>query len=164
MNAEAPTLSISEVHVGPEAVEAVVRVASEACMRTASSVGLHHRVLAALPGIVSHRCECGSAHGIEAELADTETPHLLEHVALELMVMSGSPRTLRGDTRWDFETDGRGVFRVTLAYDDDLVALRALKDATGIVEALFAEAPEPVLEGLVAQSVARLHEMRTVHS
>ena len=43
---------------------------------------------------------------------DTETPHLLEHIAEELMALSGSPRWLKGETAWDFGRDGRGVFRV----------------------------------------------------
>ena len=50
------------------------------------------------PELVRHRCECGSAHGIAAELADTELPHLLEHVALELHgARGGAARFARRD-------------------------------------------------------------------
>jgi hypothetical protein len=90
-------------------------------------------LLESLPGLRRHRCESGKAHGFERELADTELPHVLEHTALELMVLAGSPRTLSGSTTWDFGRDGRGVFRVEIEYDDDLVALGALRSATDLV-------------------------------
>ena len=71
------------------------------------------------------------------ELADTETPHLVEHVALELMALSGSPRSLGGATSWDFAANGKGVFQVEIDYDDDLVALGALERATALVNAML---------------------------
>ncbi|MFU8891088.1 MAG: cyanophycin synthetase family protein [Anaerosomatales bacterium] len=129
-------LTVEEVSVGAERLSCVVRVASDAPLRTSELPHVADSVLALLPGIVRHRCECGSAHGIIAELADTELPHLLEHVTLELMALAGSPRSLRGETMWDFAADGHGVFRISLEYDDDLVALGALSEAARIVDAL----------------------------
>jgi hypothetical protein len=150
-------LIIEHVEVAPERVDATVRVVSQRYMRTSGFPETGRRALALLPGIERHRCECGASHGITAELADTETPHLLEHVALELMVLSGSPRTLRGDTRWDFKQDGPGTFHVLLDYDDDLAALGALKEGACIVEALLQDAPAPDIEA----AVARLREARS---
>jgi len=121
-------LLIERLEVGVSRVDATVRVGSDHWMRTSTFPGTAERTVDALPGIRKHRCECGQSHGIITEIASTETPHLLEHVALELMVLAGSPRSLRGDTRWDFATDGKGVFHVLLDYDDDLVALAALKE------------------------------------
>lgn len=96
-------------------MEAVVRVSSPEFMRTRDFDGLAVRVLERFPEMRRHRCECGSARGIARELADTETPHLLEHVALELLALEGASRSnTRGDTTWDFEKDGRGVFRVRI--------------------------------------------------
>ncbi|MBS3956903.1 MAG: hypothetical protein KGZ40_05185 [Clostridiales bacterium] len=120
-------------------MEATVRLAPGTRFGTATVPGLADRVLSAFPGIVRHRCECGSPHGIIAELANTELPHVLEHVALELMVLAGSPRGIEGETRWDFSADGHGVFRVTLDYDDDLVALSALCEAAAIVNLLVGQ-------------------------
>jgi len=135
-------LAFDHVHVGQEYIEAVVRVADVAFARTGPVPGLDERALGLLPGLRRHTCENGSAHGIAAELADTETPHLLEHLAVELMALSGSPRTLKGETIWDFSADGVGVYRVRLAYDNDLVALGALKVSAGIVEWLMAGDPD----------------------
>ena len=65
------------------------------------------------------------------------------------MVLAGSPRTLRGDTRWDFAADGRGVFHVLLDYDDDLVALGAIKEGALIVSALLEEREIPDVDTVV---------------
>ena len=74
------------------------------------------------------------------------------------MALSGSPRTLRGETVWDFSADGRGVFRVRLGYDDDLVALGALRAAVGVCEWLLA--PASGEEPDVGAIVARLRGLR----
>ena len=133
-----------------------MRVPADAPARTSAAPGLGTRAVELLPGLVKHTCENGSAHGIVAELADTETPHLLEHVAFELMALSGSPRTLRGETVWDFSADGRGVFRVRLGFDDDLVALAALRDGTGVCEWLLepSAAERPDIDAIVARLTA----------
>ena len=127
-------------------VEALVRVTDSSVMRTSAVPALADEVLVKWPGLRRHRCECGSAHGIAAELADTELPHLLEHVALERMVLAGAPRALRGETRWDFRKDGRGVFRVSLAYadpdtgfEDRALAESALREGARELDELLCE-------------------------
>jgi hypothetical protein len=147
-----PALRIERVEVGAERVEAIVRVEDPSFARTAGFPGLPVRALGLLPGLARHSCDNGSAHGYVAELADTETPHLLEHVACELMALSGSPRTLRAETAWDFSADGLGVYRVRLAYDDDLVCLGALRDAIDVVQWLLDDtAPRPDIDRVVAE-------------
>ena len=148
-------LQIERVEVGPQRVEALVRVTDRDFASTASSPGLPRRALELLPGLARHTCENGSAHGHVAELADTETPHLLEHVACELMALSGSPRTLRGETSWDFSADGPGVFRVRLSYDDDLACLGALRNGVDVVEWLLGRSStEPDVGRMVGELVA----------
>ena len=151
-------LEIERIDVGPEQLEAVVR-ADAAYARTSVAAGVSDRALALLPGLVRHTCENGTDHGILAELADTETPHLLEHIAVECMALAGSPRTLRAETVWDFARDGLHVYRVRLSYDLDLVALGALREGLGIVDwlmGLSADKPN------VAAIVASLRRTRTV--
>lgn len=151
-------LIIERIEVMASRLEALVRVPAGQQLRTASSAGLGSRALELLPGLVRHTCDNGSAHGIVAELADTETPHLLEHIAFELMALAGSPRTLRGETVWDFSADGRGVFRVRLAFDDDLVALGALRAGVGVCGWLLE--PTPAEKPNVDATVARLVALR----
>lgn len=150
-----PALSIEQITVASDHVEAIVRVTDRAFARTSAAPDLAQRAHALLPGLAKHTCENGSAHGALAEFADTETPHFLEHVACELMALSGSPRTLRAETTWDFSADGPGVFRVRIGYDDDLVALGALKAGVGVVEWLLGRpAEKPDVDCIVAELAA----------
>lgn len=151
-------LSIERIDVGPSRIDALVRVTDSRFERTSSSAGVAQRALELLPGLARHTCENGTAHGIVAELADTETPHLFEHVACEIMSLAGSPRTLRAETVWDFSQDGRGVYRVHFAFDDDLVALASLGGALQVVDWLIAPgsapAEKPDIDAIVRAAVA----------
>lgn len=153
-----PVLRVERIDVGERRVEAIVRVIDAGRMRTSAVPGLAQRAVALLPGLRRHTCENDDGRDMVRELADTETPHLLEHVAEELMALSGSPRTLRGETAWDFAADGAGVFRVRLEYDVDTVAIGALREAMAVVEWLMAgdggEAPD------VAAAAGRLSAER----
>jgi hypothetical protein len=149
-------LTIGRIDVSPGTLEALVR-AEPALACTSASPGLAQRALALLPGLARHTCENGTAHGMIAELSATETPHLLEHVVVECMALSGSPRSLRAETRWDFAADGPYVYRVRLAYDIDLVALGSLREGVHIVDWLMglpAERPD------IGSIIASLCEVR----
>jgi hypothetical protein len=120
---------IDAVSVAPDAVEALVVFEPGEPLRTSEHPGAGDRALALLPGLRGHACENDEGRPFSEELGDTELAHLLEHAALEIAAMAGSSPTLHGRTEWDFRQEGRGVFHVRLAYDDDLVALGALKAA-----------------------------------
>ncbi|MDZ4179779.1 MAG: hypothetical protein U1E29_11215 [Coriobacteriia bacterium] len=123
---------------GGAGVEAVVRVSSAEFMRTRDVPGLAVRALEAFPELRRHKCDCGSARGIESELANTESPHLLEHLALELLALGGaSRRETRGETSWDFARDGRGVFRVRIEHGDPVATESALREACAAANALL---------------------------
>ncbi|MDP2402115.1 MAG: hypothetical protein Q8M66_09055 [Actinomycetota bacterium] len=126
---------VERVESADGGVEALLRLTDLSLRRTSAIPGCADELLRHLPGLVRHRCECGSAHGIAAELADTETAHALEHVALELLALDGHPRTTRGHTRWDARRDGRGVYRVFLGIDDPA----SVSDALGRAAALLSE-------------------------
>lgn len=146
-------LRIERVDVDAGRVGATVRVA-RGLESTSVSHGLAARAFELLPGLARHSCRNEDGLDLRRELAHTQTAHLLEHVACELMALSGSPRSLRAETRWDFARDGRGVYRVALAYDDDLVAVGALSAAAHVVEWLMiAEGEAPDVEALVERLV-----------
>lgn len=139
-------MRVESVTVCADRIDAIVRVDDPARLRTSPDAEIAGRVLALLPGLASHRCENNDGLSFAEELSDTEVPHLFEHVVLELMAEAGSPRSLRGETSWDFKRDGRGVFRVSLEYDDDLVCLGAIKAACRVVR--------HALEGTEAPDIA----------
>lgn len=149
-------VDVERIDVGERTIEARVFVSEPRFLRTTGRPGLAEQALGALPGLARHTCRSDSPRGMVAELADTETPHLLEHLAVELMALAGSPRSLYGSTSWDFARDGARRFRVTLEYDDDLVALGALKLAGEVVDWLFGEGERPD----VAAGVERLRGLR----
>jgi hypothetical protein len=150
-------VSIESVTVGESAVEALVRV-DPRFTRTSVSPLVEAALVDLLPGICRHSCENDSASSAVEELADTESAHLCEHIALELMAMAGSPRTLKGRTEWDFSTLGPGVFKVSIEYDHDLVAIAALDEASTLAAWLLTRSgPHPD----VSQAVARLRELRS---
>lgn len=126
-------MRVHSVTVCLDRVDVVVKVESPDVMRTSLDDSVVERALQVLPGLASHRCLNDDERTFAEELTDTEVPHLFEHVVLELMAQSGSPRSLKGETAWDFRRDGRGVFRVSLEYDDDLVCLGAIKAADRLV-------------------------------
>lgn len=144
------TVTIERIDVGERCLEALVRV-PEASMRTASAApGLRRRCEELLPGLDRHSCRNDAGKRFADESEDTETAHLLEHVACELMALAGSPRSLQGETAWDFTRDGRGVFLVRLEFDDDVVALGALKEAVKVVEWLLTGlSPRPDVDAAV---------------
>ncbi|HET6498999.1 MAG TPA: hypothetical protein VFH17_08120 [Coriobacteriia bacterium] len=133
-------LEVERFEVRGASVVARVRVAPDVPVRTSGLPGIAQAACDELPGLARHRCDCGSPRGIVAELSDTELPHLVEHVALELLALAGFPRTISGETTWDFARDGRGVFHVTIRSHDAAAARSALGEATRIVDALAARA------------------------
>ncbi len=129
-------LTVASVTVFSDRLQALVRVSGP--MRTSAYPGLARGALDWLPGLTAHSCDNPGDVPFATELPDTEIAHLAEHVALDLIRRAGIRGRLRGDTSWDFERDGAGVFRVTLDCPDDVVAVGALKEAIGAVNALAA--------------------------
>lgn len=149
-------MRVHAVTVCADRVDVVVGIDEAGVMRTATQPGVADRALELLPELEKHLCDNGSDKTFAEEIADTEVPHLFEHVVMELMAQAGSPRSLKGETSWDFRRDGKGVFRVSVEYDDDFVCLGAIKLADRVMGYLLddGEAPD------VAAGATRLRELR----
>ncbi|MEG1907102.1 MAG: hypothetical protein RRZ85_08245 [Gordonibacter sp.] len=88
------------------------------------------RVVASFPDLPRHACvnEVGDTFG--AVMNRTSLPHLLEHLVIDLQTRVApvdSAATFVGTTVWTDETAGRA--RIEVNFTDDLVALRAFRDA-----------------------------------
>jgi len=151
-------LRVHSVTVCLDRVDVVVKVDDVGALKTVPSAGVAERALELLPGLASHTCSTGDARSFIEEIADTEVPHLFEHVVLELMAESGSPRDLLGETAWDFRRDGRGVFRVSLEYDDDLVCLGAVKSADRLMGYMLEGGDRPD----IGAETARIAALRNI--
>ena len=141
-------MRIERVTVGPDRINVVVTMAEPEPRRRVGRAAAA-RALELLPSLASHHCENRDGRGFVDEIAETEVPHLFEHITLELMAQAGSPRSLRGETSWDFRRDGRGVYHVSLEYDDDLVCLGAIKAAAELVRVVADGGALPDIAGTV---------------
>lgn len=149
-------MRVSSVTVCSDRVDVIVCVDDDR-MRTSMDGAVVTRALEVLPGLAAHRCSSGLPGGFVEEMHDTEVPHLFEHMVLELMAKAGSPRDLNGETVWDFKREGHGVFRVTVEYDVDLVALGAIKTARGLMGYVLEGGDRPDVSAEVAR-LAALHD------
>lgn len=148
---------LTEVAADAGALSVRVVVGPGEPLRTCEIPGLADAAVRALPGLRGHRCDNGAGLTFSDELRDTEIAHLVEHVALELMAMAGCSPALRGETSWDFATDGRGVFRVRIEYQDEDVARAALAFACDVADALVSGRATPDA-GEEAQLLRRMRE------
>lgn len=88
------------------------------------------RASARFPNLVRHACvnEVGDTFG--AVIQHTSLPHLLEHLVIDLQTHAmppNSPAVFVGTTVWVDQKAGRA--RIEVSFTDDLVALRAFRDA-----------------------------------
>ncbi|MCE5191555.1 MAG: hypothetical protein LLG08_07340 [Actinomycetia bacterium] len=151
-------MRVHSVTVCADRVDVIVDVGDAEALRTTSDSAIAERAVALLPGLDNHACRNGGDRTFSEEISDTEVPHLFEHVVMELMALAGSPRSLKGETSWDFKRDGHGIFRVSFEYDDDLVCLGAIKAASRVMGYLTGGEPAPDTKA----ETARLRTLREV--
>jgi len=86
--------------------------------------GFNDRLMSWLPSLYEHRCSVGQPGGFFERLRrGTYLAHILEHVALELQSLAGSPVGY-GRTR---QANDDGVYKVALAYQDEELGQAALE-------------------------------------
>src|SRR5437879_4861965 len=88
--------------------------------------GFNERLMSWLPTLIEHRCSIGDRGGFFERLRrGTWQGHIIEHVALELQTLAGTPVGF-GRTR---ETREEGVYKVVIEYDNEELARAALQAA-----------------------------------
>jgi hypothetical protein len=92
------------------------------------------------PYLAAQRCYNDLHLSFRREATNTEIPHLFEHLLLEVQrqVRRGivNPAPIRGQTEWNWTVDPRGVFHVTVGYDNEIVALASIRLCERIMESL----------------------------
>ena len=114
-------------------------------LSSAQVPGVTGALVAALPGLVEHRCSIGERGGFISRLRrGTFAPHIVEHVALELQGQIGHDvgygRTRGGDVP--------GEYTVVFEHVSDVVGLRAAALAFDTVQRAFAGTLESVAPAL----------------
>ena len=94
--------------------------------------GFNARLLGFLPALVEHHCGVGERGGFLQRLEEgTWAGHVLEHVVIELLNLSGMP-TGFGQTR---STSKPGVYRMVFRARDEKVARAALQEGHALLTA-----------------------------
>ena len=90
---------------------------------------LANALLTAHPTLAMHSCLNDKGTCFGDVITHTSIPHLLEHLTIDFMAHAqGFPDDVfAGWTQW--EDEDRGSAQVQIAFTDDLVALRALREA-----------------------------------
>lgn len=96
--------------------------------------GFNARLIALLPALAEHHCGVGEPGGFLQRLEEgTWAGHVLEHVIIELLNLSGMP-TGFGQTR---STAQRGVYRMVFRARDEQVARLALAEGHALLMAVI---------------------------
>src|SRR4051812_22095176 len=118
---------------------------------SADARGTTERLVAAMPGLVEHRCSIGERGGFIVRLRrGTYAPHIIEHVALELQTMMGHEvgfgRTRGGDVE--------GEYTLVFEHRHEQVGLRAAALALEVVQQAF--------DGTLGSVDAAVSELRAI--
>jgi hypothetical protein len=91
-----------------------------------------------LPRLSKHTCHNGDGLSFRQECRNTEIPHLFEHLIIELQLQAQQNESdlLSGETEWDWREDPRGHFHVFVDYDNELLAVGAIRLAERILRSL----------------------------
>lgn len=134
--AAAPVVA-EHVRVRPDRIEITVRVAGERYRDT--DAALVERCLVRAPSLGMHACRNQEGPLFSAVMDHTSVPHLLEHLIVDAEARSArdDARVFTGTTQWSaHDVD---VALVSVSFEDDLAALRALDAAlAGLNEDLIA--------------------------
>jgi UDP-N-acetylmuramyl tripeptide synthase len=113
--------------------------------------GFNERLMAWLPSLIEHRCSVGRRGGFFERLRrGTWQAHILEHVALELQSLAGTPVGF-GRTR---ETHEEGVYKVALEYEYEELGRTALEAGRDLCLAAVYDRPFDV-----ESTLGRLREL-----
>lgn len=113
--------------------------------------GLNERLTAWLPDLIEHHCGVGERGGFLLRLKEgTWMGHVLEHVIIELLNLSGMPAEF-GQTR---EISRRGVYRMVFRCPEEAVARVALEHGHKLLMAAINDGPFDLKQAIQAIKTA----------
>ena len=121
-------------------VRLVVEIPETETYMTSHAPSMPRILFRMFPYLAAQRCFNDQGHSFRREALSTEIPHLFEHLLLEIQkqarmgIYGEGPIT--GDTQWNWSVDPRGRFHVTVSYDNEIVALAAIRLAERIINSL----------------------------
>ncbi len=116
----------------------IVEIAENDAYTTRDAPRLPRTIFKLFPRMAGQRCFNDDGLSFRREAQATEIPHLFEHLIIEIQdqVRRGLGTPFRGETHWNWTVDPRGRFYVTVDYDNEVVALGAIRLAERIINAV----------------------------
>lgn len=117
-----------------------------------------------LPQMATQHCFNDDGLSFRREAQATEIPHLFEHLIIEIQnqVRRGIGVPLSGETRWNWTVDPRGLFYVTVDYDNEIVALGAIRLAENVINALDSHDLARIEALNLNREISRLREIAKI--
>lgn len=141
---------ITKVTVDTDALCARIVVKPDMPLLTSEDIEGTARVYYLAPGIAKHLCLGDTGKEFQDCMGDTEMPHLLEHLAVEIMNQTGlAGKIACGRTR--AVSDEERAFEVQLSCPDDALTIGALSSAAFMMDwaYLAPDTPAPDFPGTV---------------
>lgn len=133
MSTASKVITIEQLTVRADRLVCEVALAPGAARHTTPA--LTKRIREAFPDIVRHACVNDEGDTFGAVIDHTSLPHVLEHLVISIQTSAAAKNraasndlVFTGTTEWIDEKAGRA--RIEVSFTDDLVALRAFRDAT----------------------------------
>jgi len=119
-------------------VRLVVEIADPTAYSTEGEARIPRILFKLFPRMATQRCHNDDGYSFRREVQATEIPHVFEHLILEIQdqVRRGAGAPFTGETQWNWTLDPRGRFYVTVDYDNEIVALGAIRLAERVINAL----------------------------
>lgn len=116
----------------------VVEIPESDAFTTSEAPRIPRMLFKLFPHMATQRCYNDDGHSFRREAQATEIPHLFEHLIIEIQdqVRRGVGAPFSGETQWNWTVDPRGRFYVTVDYDNEVVALAAIRLAERVINAL----------------------------
>lgn len=130
-NSPVPALIIERLAVHNDRI--ICSVALAPGVSRCSTPALAQKVVAAFPDVPRHACVNDRGNTFEAVMHQTSLPHMLEHLVIDLQTR-GTPEedaVFVGTTEWTDSSMRQAC--VEVSFTDDLVALRAFRDAVDFI-------------------------------
>ena len=142
-------------------VRLVVEIPETEALTTAEAPRIPRILFRLFPHMAAQRCHNDGGYSFRREAQATEIPHLFEHLILEIQnqVRRGVGLPFAGETSWNWTVDPRGRFYVTVDYDNEIVALGAVRLAERVINALDSKQIAQVDMG---REIGRLRELARV--
>lgn len=133
-------MKVLEICVLPETrrIKLTVEMPDPDRFLTSQVPHLPRRLLRLLPRLGKHTCHNDGGLTFRQECRETEIPHLFEHLIIELQLQAQQEETdhLTGETEWDWQVDPWGYYHVYVDYENELLAVGAIRLAERILRSL----------------------------